>query len=82
VTGDRRRLRKEELQDLHSTPNIIQFIKSGRLILEGHVACKGESKSACRVLVGKPVRKGQLGRSRYRQEDNIKNQPSESGIGH
>jgi len=35
----------------------------------------------CRLLVGKPVRKIQLGRSRYRWEDNIKKDLQEVGCG-
>jgi hypothetical protein len=37
-----------------------------------HVAYKGERRGVYRVLVGKPERKRQLGRSRRRREDNIK----------
>jgi hypothetical protein len=38
----------------------------------GHVACVGEKRNACRVLVMKPEGKRRLGRPRHRWEDNIK----------
>jgi len=38
----------------------------------GHVACMGERKSVCGVLVGKPEEKRLIGRPRRRWEDNIK----------
>ena len=38
----------------------------------GHVASMEQSRSAYRVLVGKPERKRSLGRPRRRWEDNIK----------
>jgi len=40
--------------------------------LAGHVACMGESRGLCRVLVGNPERKRPLGRPRRTWEDNIK----------
>jgi hypothetical protein len=54
VAGQWRRLHKEELHALHSSPNIIRVIKSRRLRWSGHVACMGERRRAYRVLVGKP----------------------------
>jgi hypothetical protein len=38
----------------------------------GHVACVGERRSICRVLVGKPEGKRPLGRPRNRWDDNFK----------
>jgi hypothetical protein len=40
-TGELRRLWNEELNDLYSSPNIIQVIKQRRISLAGHVACTG-----------------------------------------
>jgi len=37
----------------------------------GHVACMGERRGACRVLVEKPEGKRQLGRPGRRWQDNI-----------
>jgi hypothetical protein len=37
----------------------------------GHVTCLEEKRGTCRVLVGKPEEKRQLGRFRCRWEDNI-----------
>ena len=42
------------------------------MICTGHVACMGEGSGVCRVLVGKPEGKRQLGRPGRRWEDNIK----------
>jgi hypothetical protein len=39
---------------------------------EGHVARIGETRNACRILVGKPEGKRLLGRQRRRWMDNIK----------
>ena len=72
VTGDRSKLHNEELSDLYCTPNIVGVIKSRRMRWAGHVARMGERRDVCRVLVGKPEGKRQLGRPRRRWEDNIK----------
>ena len=48
------------------------MIKSRRLSWAGHIARMGKSRSAYRVLVGKPGGKRQFGRHRHRWEDNIK----------
>jgi len=45
----------------------------------GHVACMGERRGICRVLVGKAEGKGPLGRPRRRWEDNIKMDLQEVG---
>jgi hypothetical protein len=41
VTGEWRKLHKEELRDLYSSPSIIRIIKSRRMIWAGHVARMG-----------------------------------------
>jgi hypothetical protein len=64
VTGEWRKLRNVELNDLCSLPNIIRVIKSRRMKWTGHVARMGESRGAYRVLVGNPEGKRQLGRPR------------------
>ncbi|KAJ4452239.1 hypothetical protein ANN_03757 [Periplaneta americana] len=72
VTGEWRKLHNTELHALYSSPDIISNIKSRRLRWAGHIARMGESRNACRVLVGKPEGKRPLGRPRHRWEDNIK----------
>ena len=44
VTGERRRLHSEELNDLYSSPSIVRVIKSRRMRWAGHVARMGEEK--------------------------------------
>ena len=57
-----RKLHNGELNNLYSSPNIVQVIKSRRMIWAGHVAQMGERRGMYRVLVGKPEGKGPLGR--------------------
>ena len=71
VTGEWRRLHKEELYDLDSSPNIIRVIKS-IMRWARHVARVGDRRSAYKVLLGKLEGKSPLGRPRRRWEDNIK----------
>jgi hypothetical protein len=44
VRGQWRKLQKEELNDLYSSPNIIRVIKSRRMEWAGHVVHMGESE--------------------------------------
>ena len=67
VTGEWSKLHNEELNDLHSSPNIICMMKSRIMRWAGHVACMGIG--AYRVLVGKPEGKRTLGRPRHRWDD-------------
>jgi hypothetical protein len=82
VTGEWRKLRNEELNDLYSLPNIVRVIKSRRIRWAGHVARMGEDRAVYKVLVGKPERKRPLGRPRRRWEHNIKRDLQEVGEGH
>jgi hypothetical protein len=72
VTGEWKKLHKEELRDLYSSPSIIRIIKSGRLRWVGHLARMGEKRNSYRLLVGKPEGKRPLGRPRRRWVDNIR----------
>jgi hypothetical protein len=44
ITKELRKLHDEELNDLHSSPNILQVIKSRRMMWAGHVARMGERR--------------------------------------
>jgi hypothetical protein len=72
VRGEWRKLHNEELNDLYSSPNIVQVINLRRMRWTRQVACMGEMRGIYRVLVEKPEGKRPLGRTRHRQEDNIK----------
>jgi hypothetical protein len=75
-----RKLHKDELHNLYSSPNIVRVIKSRRMRWTGHVVCMGEGRYVYRVLVGRPEGKKPLGRPRSRWEDNIKMDLREIGI--
>jgi len=76
-----KKLYKEELNDLSSSPNNVQVIKSRRIRWVGHVARMGEKRGVFGVLVGKPEGKRPLRRLRRRWEDNIKMTLQEVGCG-
>ena len=81
VTGEWRKLHKEELNDLYSLPIIVRVVKSRRMRWAGHVARMGEDRGVHRVLVGIPEGKSPLGRPRRRWEDNNKMDLQEVGGG-
>jgi hypothetical protein len=61
-----KKVANEELHNLYSSPNIIRQIKSRGMRWAVHVACMGEDKRMCKVLVGNPERKRPFGRPRGR----------------
>jgi hypothetical protein len=75
-----RKLHNEKLNDLYSSPNIVQAIKLRRIRWAGHVERMGERRGIYSVLVGKPERKRPLRRLRHRWEDNIKMDVQEVGF--
>jgi hypothetical protein len=79
VTAVFRKLSGEELHLLYSSPTIVRVIKSRRMRWAGYVARMDEGRGMCRVLVGKPEGKRQLGKPRW--EDNIKMDLQEVGSG-
>jgi hypothetical protein len=54
VTGEWRKLHKEKLHDLYSSPNIVLVIKSIKMRWAGHVAWMWERRGVYTILVGKP----------------------------
>ena len=78
VTREWRKLHNEDLNDLYSSPNLFQVIKSRRMRWAGHVARMVERRGVY-ILLGKPEDKGPLGRPRRRWEDNIKMDLQEEG---
>ena len=82
VTKEWRRLHKEGLNDLYSSPYIVRVIKSRRMRWAGHVERMGEERGVYRVLVGKPEGRRPLGRPRRRWVDNIRLDLKEVGCGY
>jgi hypothetical protein len=65
ITGDWRKLHKEELHNLYSLPNINRIIKSRRMRWMRHAACIREMKNAYRMLIRKLEGKRPFGMSRH-----------------
>ena len=82
VMGEWRRLLNEEVNDLYSSPNIVQVIKSRRMRWAGHVARMDEERGVYRVLVAKPEGRRPLGRPRLRWVDNIRTDLQVVGCGY
>jgi hypothetical protein len=54
VTGGRRKLHNEELDNMNSSSSIFRTIKSSSIRWAGRVAGMGEKGNAYRIFVGKP----------------------------
>jgi hypothetical protein len=80
VKEGRRKLHKEELHNLYSSPSIIRIINSRRMRWAGHVARMGEKRNVYRLLARKPEGRRPLGRSRRRWIANIKMDFLEIGL--
>ena len=65
---------------MYRSPNIVRVIKSRRLRWARHVAILGGSRSALKILTGKPTGKRPLGRPRGRWEENIRLDLEEIGM--
>jgi len=65
VTGKRRRLHKEVLNDLYSSPDTAWVIKSRSMRWVGQVACIEERRGAYSVVMRMPEGKRPLGRETY-----------------
>ena len=70
VTGEWRKIHKEELNDIYSSPNI-RVTKSRRMRWVGHVAHVTDNTVADGVMVGRSNWKWPLGRPRRSWKDNI-----------
>ena len=71
VTGEWRKLHKEELNDLYCSPNIVRVIESRRMRWAGHVARMGVRRGVYMVLVEKPEGKRPLGRPIRTKADHL-----------
>jgi len=81
VTREWRKLHKEELKDLYSSPNIVRVIKSRRMRWAGHMVRMSYDRGVYRVLVGIPEGRRPIGRPKRRWVDNIRMDLQEVGCG-
>jgi hypothetical protein len=72
VAEDWRRLRDEELHNLHASPNIIGMIESRKTTWKGHVTHIGGIQNSFNILIGKHEGKKPFGRPRRRRKNNIR----------
>ena len=72
VTGERRKLYNEELNDLYSSPNIVRVTKSRRMRWDGHVARMGTAEVYTGFWLGLMRVRDHSRDTARRLEDNIK----------
>lgn len=70
----------QELYELFNEPDVIKFIKMGRLRWAGHVARMEETRPAIRALQVDPGGQRQRGRPRARWEDEITDDARTMGV--
>jgi len=70
ITGEKRRLHNEELNDLYSSPNTIRVIKKNEM--GGTRSTYGEKRGVYRILMGRPEVKRAIGRAWPVRADNCK----------
>jgi hypothetical protein len=61
VRWECRKLHNEELNDLHSSHNIVRVIKSRGIRWVGHIASLREKRGVYRVMLGEPEERNRLG---------------------
>jgi hypothetical protein len=66
VTGEWRKLRNEELNELYCSPTVVWVIKWRIMRWTGDVARMGDRRGVYMVSMVKPERKRPLGRPRHR----------------
>jgi hypothetical protein len=64
INDEASKKRLEELHTLCSSPTVTTWVKSGKIIWEGHAEHKGEMKNAHKIFVGKCERKRPLEKPR------------------
>jgi hypothetical protein len=67
VVGGWKRLHKEELHNLYTSPNIIRVVKSRPMRWIGQVAHMGEMRNTYKILVRKTEWKRSCRRPKYRE---------------
>jgi hypothetical protein len=68
----KRKFRRQRVNNLYHSTNIVRVIKWRKIKYVGHVARMGEGRGVYRDLVRRPDGKRPLERPRHRWEDNIK----------
>jgi hypothetical protein len=66
LTGEWKRLNKEERNELYTSPNTIRVVRSKTARWVGHVARISERRGAYRIFVGTPERSRPFGRPKRR----------------